>query len=144
MAELLDLLVDRGVLLDVGIGLGDVGLGLVVVVVAHEVDHGAVGEQVAHLARDLGRKRLVGLDDERGAVERLDGLRHGEGLAGARDAHERLVAQPGADAVAELLDGLGLVARRLIGRLDGERVIALARYAETPELCPDMHAHPSL
>jgi len=37
VSEPLDLLVDRRVLLDVGVGLRDVGLGLVVVVVGDEV-----------------------------------------------------------------------------------------------------------
>ena len=40
----LDLLVDRGILLDVGIGLRDVGLGLVVVVVAHKILDRVVGQ----------------------------------------------------------------------------------------------------
>ena len=43
VAELVDLLVDVGVLLDVGVGLGDVGLRLIVVVVGDEVLHGVVG-----------------------------------------------------------------------------------------------------
>jgi hypothetical protein len=40
-----DLLVDERVLLDVRVGRGDVGLGLVVVVVADEVVDGVVGEE---------------------------------------------------------------------------------------------------
>ena len=38
----IDLIVDRGFLLDIGVGRGDVGLGLVVVVVADEILHGIV------------------------------------------------------------------------------------------------------
>ena len=121
MAELLDLLVDGGVLLDVGVGLRNVGLGLVVVVVGDEVDHRVVGEQLAHLARHLGSERLVGLHDERGLVHGLDGLGHGEGLARAGDAHEGLVAQSLLHALGELLDGLGLVAGGLEGRDHRER-----------------------
>ena len=92
VTQLLDLLVDGGVLLYIGVGLRNVGLGLVVVVVAHEVDHGVVGEELAHLARDLCGQRLVGLHDERGLLRGLDELSHGEGLAGARDAQKRLIA----------------------------------------------------
>ena len=122
VAELLDLLVDRGVLLDVGVGLGDVGLRLVVVVVGDEVDHGVVGEELAHLARHLGGEGLVGLHDERGAVEALDGLGHRVGLARARDAHERLVAKATLHAVGELVYGLRLVAGGLVGRYHVERL----------------------
>ena len=55
----LDLVVDRGVLLDVGVGLRDVGLGLVVVVVGDEVLDGVVRQQLAELVGELGGQRLV-------------------------------------------------------------------------------------
>ena len=137
MAQLLDLLVYRGVLLDVGIGLRHVGFGLVVVVVAHEVDHGVVGEELAHLACDLRGERLVGLEDEGGAIDGLDDLGHRVGLARARDAHERLVADALIDAFGQLLDGLGLVARRLEGRHDDERLLPFLA-AEAAQLRPNM------
>jgi hypothetical protein len=44
VAQAVDLVVDRGVLLDVGVRCRDVGLGLVVVVVADEVLDGVVGK----------------------------------------------------------------------------------------------------
>ena len=46
-AHLLDVLVDRGVLLDVGVARGHVGLGLVVVVVRDEVLDRVVREELA-------------------------------------------------------------------------------------------------
>ena len=49
-----DLLVDGGVLLDVGVGLRDVRLGLVVVVVADEVLDRVVGEELPQLVAELG------------------------------------------------------------------------------------------
>ena len=52
--QALDLVVDRRVLLDVGVGLRDVRLGLVVVVVGDEVLHGVLGEDLAELVRELG------------------------------------------------------------------------------------------
>ena len=60
MAHLLDFLVDRRVLLDVGIGLRNVCFWLVVVVVTHEVVHGIVGEELLELACELSCQRLVG------------------------------------------------------------------------------------
>jgi hypothetical protein len=50
-AHAVDLVVDRGVLLDVGVAAGDVGLGLVVVVVADEVLDRVLGEEVPELGR---------------------------------------------------------------------------------------------
>ena len=55
----LDLVVDRGVLLDVGVRLRDVRLGLVVVVVRDEVLDGVVGQQLAELVGELRGERLV-------------------------------------------------------------------------------------
>ena len=125
VAELLDLLVDGGVLLYVRVRLRNVGLGLVVVVVAHEVHDGVVGEELAHLARDLRRERLVGLHDERGLLHRLDGLCHREGLAAPRDAQKRLVAEAVPHALRQACDGLRLVASRLVGRDDLEPLVPM-------------------
>ena len=125
MAKLFHLLVNGGVLLYVGVGLRHVGLGLVVVVVAYEVDHAVVGKELLHLACDLGRQRLVGLHDERGLADRLDGLCHGKGLARTRYAHERLVAQALTHALRELFYGLRLIAARLVRRLDHEPLVAM-------------------
>jgi hypothetical protein len=59
VAHAVDLVVDDGVLLDVGVARGDVRLGLVVVVVADEVLDGVVGEELLELAVELRRERLV-------------------------------------------------------------------------------------
>jgi hypothetical protein len=66
VAHPVDLLVDRGVLLDVGVGARDVGLGLVVVVVGDEVLDRVVGEELAQLAVELRGQRLVRRQDQRG------------------------------------------------------------------------------
>jgi hypothetical protein len=65
-AHLLDVLVDRGVLLDEGVGGRHVGLGLVVVVVGDEVLDRVVREELAELAVQLrGQGLVVGHDDRR-------------------------------------------------------------------------------
>ena len=115
MAHLLDFLVNRGILLDIGIGLRNVRLGLVVVVITHEVVDGIVGEELPELARELGGKRLVGREHERGHLKTLDGLGHREGLARTRDAQQRLVAHAILYAVHEALDCLRLIAGKLVG-----------------------------
>ena len=92
VAHAVDLLVDRAVLLDVGVGARDVGLGLVVVVVGDEVLDRVVREEALELAVELGGQGLVGRQDQRRALRRLDHLGHGEGLARAGDAEQHLVA----------------------------------------------------
>ena len=60
--------VDDRVLVDVRVARRDVGLGLVVVVVADEVLDGVLGEELPHLAVELRREGLVGREDQRRAV----------------------------------------------------------------------------
>ena len=54
VAQALDLLVDGGVLLDIGVGVGDVGLGLVVVVVGNKIFHRIIWEKLPEFRAELG------------------------------------------------------------------------------------------
>ena len=110
----LDLLVDRGVLLDVGVGLGDVGLGLVVVVVGDEVLDRVVREQLAQLVGELGGQRLVGLQHQHRPLHLLGHPGDGRGLAGAGRAEQHDVLRPALDALGDLLDRGRLVTGRLV------------------------------
>ncbi len=92
VAHAVDLLVDRGFLLDVGVRPWDVRLWLVVVVVGDEILDRVVREERLELAVELGRQRLVGRQDQRRALRRLDHLGRGVGLARAGDAEQHLVA----------------------------------------------------
>ena len=124
MAHAVDLLVDRGILLDVGVGARNVGFGLVVVVVGDKVLHGVVGEETLELAIELRRQRLVRRQDDGGALRGLDHLGHGVGLAGTGDAEQHLGAVVTADALDQFLDRGRLVALRLVFGLDDERLAA--------------------
>lgn len=84
MAQSIDFVIDRRVLLDIGIRLWHVGFRLIIVVVRHEVVHRVVWEQLAQLATKLGSQRLVVGDDECGALDLLDDAGNGERLAGSR------------------------------------------------------------
>ena len=113
VAEPVDLVVARRVLLDVGVAPGQVRLGLVVVEVADEVLDGVLGEELAELGVELGGERLVVGQDQRRLV--VIGDRPGErgGLARARRPEQRLVADAVGQTRAEPLDGGRLVAGRL-------------------------------
>ena len=86
-----DLVVDGRFLLDVGVGGGNVGFGLVVVVVADEVLDRVLGEEPLELLVELGGERLVVRHHQRRAVHRRDHLRHREGLPRPGDAEQHLV-----------------------------------------------------
>ncbi len=108
-----DVVVHRAVLLDEGIAGGDVGLGLVVVVVADEVLHPVVGEELAVLVGQLCGQALVGRQHQGGPLHLLDHPRNRGRLTRAGDAQQRLVALAGLDALGQRSDRLRLVARRL-------------------------------
>ena len=114
MAQLVDLVVDGGVLFNVGIRLGDVGFRLVVVVVGDEVLHRVVGEELPKLRAQLGGQGLVVGQHQGGPVHLGNDVCHGEGLARAGDAQQRLLLHACVQALHQLLDGLGLVPRGLV------------------------------
>ena len=131
-AELVELVVDGGFFFDVEVAGGNVGFGLVVVVVGDEVLDGVGGEELLELVVELRGEGFVVGEDERGAVELADDLGHGEGLAGAGDAEEDLILFAGGDAGDELADGAGLVALRLVVRVELE--VHLYRILDAGEL----------
>ena len=110
----LDLVIDRGILLDVGVAPRDVGLGLEVVEVGDEILDGVVREEVLEFRVKLRRQRLVVAHDQRRLAVRFDEVRHREGLARAGDAEQRLVAISRRQRLRKLGDGLPLVALRLV------------------------------
>ncbi|CUO44949.1 Uncharacterised protein [Flavonifractor plautii] len=90
-----DLLVHRRVLLNEGVGVGDIGLGLVVVVVGHKILYRVVGEKFLKLGAELGRQGLVVGQHQGGPLHRLDDLGHSEGLARTGDAKKGSVPPGG-------------------------------------------------
>ena len=121
VAHAVDLLVDRGFLLDIGVGARHVGFGLVIIVIGDEILDRVVGEEALELAVELRGERLVGREDQRRALGRLDHLGHGEGLARAGDAEQHLVALDArATPFDELRDRLRLIALRLEFRYDAK------------------------
>ena len=109
MAQALDLVIDGGVLLDEGVRLRDVGLGLVVVVVGNEVLHRVIREKLAELGGHLGGQGLVRLQDEGGALDLLDEPGGRRGLAGSRGTEQDDVLLPRPQTLSQLGDRRGLV-----------------------------------
>ena len=116
VAQPVDLLVDRRVLLDVEVARRDVGLGLVVVVVGDEVLDRVVREVRPELVAELRRERLVVRDHQRRPLQLLDRRGHRHRLARAGGAEQRHAARARLDRLGDAVDR-----RRLIGgrRVDG-------------------------
>ncbi len=113
VAQALDLIVDGGVLLNEGVGVRDVGLWLVVVVIAHEVLHRVLREKLLELAAQLRGKGLVVRQHQRRAVEARDDVGHRKGLAGAGHAQQDLLVQTVFDPRDQIVYGFRLIARGL-------------------------------
>ena len=69
MAQTVDVVVDGRVLLDVEVLGRDIGLRLVVVVIAHEVLDRVLREELLELVAELRGKRLIMRDHQRRALE---------------------------------------------------------------------------
>ena len=123
VAQTLDVVVDIGILLDVGVRLRDVSLRLVIVVVGHEVTHGVVGHELAEFGAQLRRQGLVRLENQGRPLQFLDKPSDGCGFTGAGRTHEHDIVLAIVDPLGELLDGLGLIPRRLVGGLDDKWLV---------------------
>ena len=110
MPQSLDLVIDRRVLLDERVRLGNVGLGLVVVVVGHEVFDGVARQQFAEFCCQLRGERLIRLEHQRGTLQLFDEPRGGRALARAGRTHEDHVLLAVTDACRQLTDCFRLIA----------------------------------
>ncbi|MNL15349.1 hypothetical protein D3C87_1363300 [compost metagenome] len=109
-SHLFDVIVDRGVFLDEGVRGRHVGLRLVVVVVGNEILHGIVREERLELAVQLRRQGLVRCQHQRRTLHLGDHVGDAESLARAGHTEQRLVRQPGFDALDHQANGFRLIA----------------------------------
>ena len=110
----LHVVVDGAVLFDVGVGLRDVRLGLVVVVVRHEVLNCVVRQHLSQLVGELGGQRLVGRHHQGGPLQAFDQPCGGGRLPGPGGTQQHHVALPRQNPPLQLLDGGRLVAGRVV------------------------------
>ncbi|OPZ59386.1 MAG: hypothetical protein BWY88_00763 [Synergistetes bacterium ADurb.Bin520] len=110
-AEFFDAIVHGGVLFDVKILGWNIGLRLIVVVVAHEVVHRIVGEKPPELAVKLGRQGLIVGEHQHGAMEASRQGGDGKGLTAPRHPEQRLETVPQLHPPRQRLNGLRLVPR---------------------------------
>ena len=110
MAQTVDLLIDGGILLNVGICVSDIRLWLIVIVIGDEVFYRIIREKLPEFRAKLGSQGLIVGQHQRGLIHLLDDRSHGEGLAGTGDTQKHLLPQAVFNAKGQLRDGLGLIA----------------------------------
>ncbi len=106
----IDLVVDRGVLLDVGVGLGHVGFGLIIIVKAHEILDRVVRKKFPKFVVKLRGEGFVMGEDQGRALDLLNHVRHRERLAASGHPEQCLIAKSLLQAPGQRLDRLGLIA----------------------------------
>ena len=121
MAHPVDRLVHRAFLLDIRVRPGDIGFGLVIIVIRDEIFDRIVGKKAREFAIKLRGENLVGRKDQRGPLQFLDHLRHRKCLARAGYAQQHLSAIAFQRAGHQIGDGGRLIARRLIFRDNAKR-----------------------
>ena len=121
MAQLVYIVVDGGIFLDVGIRGGHIGLGLVVVVIAHKIFHGIARKKLAKFIVELSGQGFIGRKHQGRAIAAGDHIGHGEGFARAGHAQEHLRGHTGPDIVSQGGYSLRLVAHGRVAGLQTER-----------------------
>ena len=114
--QLVNLVIDGKVFLNVSVRCGDIGFGLVIVVITDIILHGVVGEELFHLAIELRRKRLVVAQNQCGTLATGNHIGNGKGLSASRHTQKGLRKQAVLKPPHQLVYGFGLVSRRLVGR----------------------------
>ena len=80
----------------------------------HEVLHGILRKVARQFVVQLPRERLVVRHDQRGKVQPLDDVRHGEGLARPRHAKQHAPFLATLNLLDQLLDGFRLIPGRRV------------------------------
>ena len=81
MPQLIDLLIDGGILFNINIRLRYISLRLVIIIIADKVLHGIVWEKFLKLAAKLRSQNFIRSHDQRGSLETSDNVGHGKSLA---------------------------------------------------------------
>ncbi len=107
--HLIDLFIDLRILFNIGVGRRDVGFRLIIVVIADEKLNRILRKEFFELAVKLSGQSLVVGDDQRGFLNPLDHIGHGEGLTGAGHAEKSLMGDALENSLAQLFNGLRLI-----------------------------------
>ena len=126
VAHPIDLLVDLGLLVDIGVGARNIGLRLIVIIITDEIFHRIVRKKRLELAVELRRQSLIMGENQGRPLTPLDDMRHGEGLARTRDPEQHLIPLVTLEPTQQLVDRRRLIPRRGIVRNNLERMKHLA------------------
>ncbi len=122
MAQTVDLVVDRHIFFYICVRVGDIRLGLVIIVIGNKVFDRVFGEELAELRTKLSGKRFVVREHERRTVDVRDDVRHRECFSRTGNAEQRLFVRSFKHTLGQFCDRLRLISRRLVIRHEFEFV----------------------
>ena len=102
------------------------------IILGHKILHRIVGEEFLEFPVQLRRQRLIMRQHQRRLVQSLNHIRHRKRLAGTCNAQKRLKLVSLPESLHQRLNGLGLIAGRLVLRYQFEMI---------HRLCSPFHFH---
>ena len=143
--ELVDLIVDRRVLLYVGIRRREIGFGLVVVVVRDEILDRVMREEFLELFVELRGECLIRRHHQGRAIQSLDHARNRKSLATSGHTQQGLMLVPAEHALAKCIDRRRLIPCRFVFRNELKGVFeAAAGHGRSIDREPRIRCRPAL
>jgi len=94
VSHLIDLFIDLGVLLDIGVSRWDIGFGLIIIVIADKKFDSILRKEFLKFPIELGSQGFIMGDDQGGLLYLLNHISHGEGLPRTGHPQKDLVWNP--------------------------------------------------
>src|SRR3989344_6268426 len=113
MSQAVNLGINHRLLLYVGVGMGDVRLGLIIVIVGDKIMDSIFWKKLSVFLGQLRRERLVVRQDEWGLIEMGNTVCRRKRLAAPRHAEQGLMTHARVEALIQGSYRLGLIPRRL-------------------------------
>ena len=115
MPQLVDHFIDGGVLGDIGVTGGNIGLRLIVVVIADKILDRVIGKKGLELIIELGRQRFIGRNHKGRHGQRRNDIGHCECFTRSGDTQENMMLGPFFQVPNHGADGAGLIPLRCHG-----------------------------
>ena len=123
MAQLINFIIDRGILFDIGIRTWYIRFGLIIIIIADEILHRIFGEELLQLVIKLCRKGFIMRNDQSRLLDFLNDICHREGFARACYPQQSLEFQALLEALRNFFNRLRLITGRFIFRYHFEFVL---------------------
>ncbi len=117
MSKLIDLVINGGILGNVGIGGGHISFRLIIIIIGDKIFHCVLRKKFFKLPIQLGRQGLVMGDHQGRLIQLLDHIGHGKGLTGPGNSKQGLTLIAFLKTSHQVCNSLRLISGRFILRM---------------------------